>query len=147
MTSCVVVTAMTDDGPIGCLVASVMPVGYRTGTVVVALTEGSRTERGLRETPVLGLTVLSARDIATARTFTEPCLRPTDRFDGIEWALGSLGAPVLSGGIAAVEARVTDRYRAAGCALLVATVAVRHGAPVSDADPMTISDARRAGLE
>ncbi|MEI7033334.1 flavin reductase [Streptomyces pratensis] len=147
VTACVVLTTVEGGRPMGCLVASVMPVGHRSGRLALALGEGTRTERAVRRSGVLGLHLLDAADLDTARAFSAPCADPAERFAGIAWTAGDLGVPVIGAAAAAVEARVAASHRAGPCVLVDAVVAAWHGAPTADARVMTIFHARRAGLE
>ncbi|MCF3165793.1 flavin reductase [Streptomyces violaceoruber] len=146
-TSCAVLTATEAGQPLGCLVASVMPVGYRSGRLALGLDDGSRTARAVRRGGALGLHVLDPDDLTTARAFASPAEDPAQRFAGIPWTPGELGVPVLTGAVAAVEALVSASHRAGPCVLVDAVVTAWHGNPAPGARGMTIFHARRAGLE
>lgn len=147
LTSCVVLTSVDEGRPRGCLVASVMPVGYRSGRLALSLSEDTRTEQAVRRSGVLGVHLLDADDLVTARAFAAAPTDPADRFADVSWTAGGLGVPVLTAAVAAVEARVVARHRAGPCVLVEAVVELWHGDPAPDAHGMTIFHARRAGLE
>ncbi|ONK10489.1 flavin reductase family protein [Streptomyces sp. MP131-18] len=142
LTSCVVVTSRDGDEPRGCLVGSVMPVGYDAGVVAFALTAGSRTERAVAGSGVAALHVLAADDLATARVFAAD----VDRFGTVPWSPGVLGAPVLGGVAGVLEMAVTASCAAGGCRVFCGEV--RHA--TSTGTPgrvLTITEIRERGVE
>jgi flavin reductase (DIM6/NTAB) family NADH-FMN oxidoreductase RutF len=120
-----------------------MPVGFRTHAVAVALTTGSRTERAVVRSGVLALHVLAVDDVATARAFSAP----GDRFAGLAWSSGVLGAPVLRHALGVVEATAVSRQHLAGCTVLGAEIQAGYRLADPTGLPFTITTARETGLE
>ncbi|GAB3066816.1 flavin reductase family protein [Micromonospora schwarzwaldensis] len=139
LTSCVVVTSR-DTAPRGCLVGSVMPVGYAAGVVAFALTTGGRTERAVAASGVAVLHVLAATDLTTAQVFAGD----VDRFAAVQWAPGALGAPVLTAATGVLELVITASCSAGGCTVFCGEVRHASGAP---GEVLTITEIRAAGVE
>lgn len=142
LTSCVVVTSLDGGEPRGCLVASVMPVGYGTRTVAFALTTGSRTQRAVARSGVAALHVLREDDLATARLFSED----VDRFAAVPWSTGTLGVPVLGGAVGVLELTTTSSCEAGGCTVVCGEVGY-VASPGPPGSVMTIIGIRTAGVE
>lgn len=139
ITSCVVVTSK-DTEPRGCLVGSVMPVGYDAAAVAFALTTGSRTERAVVRSGAAVLHVLAAHDLATARRFATD----VNRFAGIAWTFGMLGAPVLQSVEGFLELAITASFPAGVHTIFYGEV--RHAAG-SPSRILTMTEIRAAGVE
>lgn len=143
ITSCVVVTTSDDGTPHGCLVASIMPVGYGTETVVFALTTGSRTQQAVLRSGIAAINLLHEADLATALVFSTN----VDRFGAVPWSRGALGAPMLMGAVGVLELTTTTWVgEAGGCSVVCGEVgdAVLFGPP---GPVMTIAGIRSAGVE
>jgi flavin reductase (DIM6/NTAB) family NADH-FMN oxidoreductase RutF len=142
VTSCVVVTSVDGEEPRGCLVASVMPVGFATNAVAFALTTGSRTQRAVARSGVAALHVLRDDDLTTARVFVEDA----DRFSAVPWSPGLLGVPVLVGAVGVLEMAVTSACEAGGCTVLCGEVVHAVSAGLRGG-VLTINGIRDAGVE
>ena len=146
-TSCVVVTTAMDTEPRGCLVASVMPIGFHTERFVLALNEGSSTCRAIESSAVLGLHLLREDDLGIARIFTAVYDRPADRFEHVAWCPGHLGVPLIDGGHGGLEARVVGRHSVTGCVLFEAEAMFAYGRVKPGIAQLTMAAARQADLE
>jgi flavin reductase (DIM6/NTAB) family NADH-FMN oxidoreductase RutF len=146
-TSCVVVTAVADGGPRGCLVASVMPIGFQTERFVLAMDEKSNTCQAIERNAALGLHLLRESDLEIARLFATACDRPADRFEHLVWRPGRLGVPLIDGGHGGLEAVVVSRHSLTSCVLVEARAAFSYGQVELGTGQLTIEAARRAGLE
>jgi flavin reductase (DIM6/NTAB) family NADH-FMN oxidoreductase RutF len=146
-TSCVVITTIAGSEPRGCLIASVMPIGFQTPRFLLAFDEKSSTCRAIESSAVLGLHMLRESDAGIARVFATGYDRPADRFEHVTWRLGHLGVPLIDGGHGGLEARVVSRGQVTGCVLVEAQAVFAYGQVEPGYPQLTIEAARRAGLE
>ncbi len=103
-TGVAVVTAIDRGVPIGVTLQCVSPVSSDPPIAVICPAVGSATWARIAAQPELCINVLAEAQTGIARRFSAAGI---DRFSGVEWSPGrASGAPVLAGGLCAMEARM-----------------------------------------
>lgn len=114
-----VVTAVTDDGPIGFTCQSFSSLSLDPPLVVFAPARTSRTWPRLREIGRFCVNVLAEGQDALSRTFARS---GTDKFAGVPWTASRHGAPVLRGVVAWIDCALQAEYDGGDHTLAVARV-------------------------
>ena len=108
-TGVTVVASLKPDGePIGLTVNAFTSVSLEPPTVLVSLHKRAAGHDPLLRAGHFGVSILSAQQRALAFRFSEN--DPDDRFRGVDFELGSLGSPLITGGIAWLECKVRDVF-------------------------------------
>ena len=123
-----IVTATHDGARHGMTVNSFTSASLNPALIIVSMQRASRTHEIVTRSGAFGITFLSAqqKDISERFAGSDPS---EDRFAGIETETLVTGAPLIKGGLAWLDCRVTQTVDAGMNALLVAEVvaARSHG--------------------
>jgi 3-hydroxy-9,10-secoandrosta-1,3,5(10)-triene-9,17-dione monooxygenase reductase component len=132
----IVVVSVLDGsgGPAGVAVRSFMSLSSDPGRVAVALPCTSRTLPLLLLTGVFGISVLRADQATVARRFASD-LPLTDRFDGVGWAPGRSGVPLVEGSLGVLECSL-ERETAVGGQVIVVGRVTAGRAAAEPVDPL-----------
>jgi len=131
----VVVSALdSSGGPVGVAVRTFMTLSSDPAMVAVALPCTSRTLPLLLLSGVFGISVLGADQATVARRFASG-LPLADRFDGVDWAPGRTGVPLVSGALAALECSLERESAVAEQVIVVGSVTASTVA-TSSRDPL-----------
>ena len=127
-TGVTVVTAMGEDGaPLGLTVNSFTSVSLDPPLVLVCIDTGSNSHDRLVASGSFAVNVLAAEHDALARRFAS--LPADGRFDGLSWAPGPTGAPILAGMAAWLACTVEAVYPGGDHSIVVGRVAEAQSAP------------------
>jgi flavin reductase (DIM6/NTAB) family NADH-FMN oxidoreductase RutF len=116
-----VVTSVHDGWKHGATVNSFTSISLDPALIVVTLQKSARTHDLISKSGILGVTVLSAEqsdisDLFAGKTQTE------DRFSGLQTHSLVTGAPLLAGGLAWFDCRVSETFDAGRSTLFIAEV-------------------------
>ncbi|GAA3316265.1 flavin reductase family protein [Arthrobacter ramosus] len=100
VTGLTIVTAMTDDGPVGFTCQSFTSLSLDPPLVVLCVSNTSSTWPRIREAGRFCINVLSARQRALSDKFARS---QTDKFSGVSFDLSPNGAPYLPGAVAWID--------------------------------------------
>ena len=94
---------------LGCTITTLASLSLAPPTLFVCLARTSSTLAGLREEGAFSISLLAARHVALAHTFSgRGGAHGPRRFDGAEWITLSTGAPILADALAAFDCLVED---------------------------------------
>ncbi len=102
-TGVVVITAQGEDGPAGFTCQSFSSLSLDPPLAVFSATSTSSSWGKLRTARELGISVLSADQVALATQFATSGV---DKFAGVSWHVGGNGAPLIDGALAHVEGSI-----------------------------------------
>lgn len=125
-----VVTGAGPEGPVGFTCQSLFSLSLEPPLVALAPSRESATWPHLRRSEVFCVNVLGGDQEALARGFSR---RGVDKFAGVAWQEGPLGAPHLEGVLAWIDCRVDDVHPGGDHHLVVARVlrlAAGDGSPL-----------------
>lgn len=108
-TGVTVVTGLVGGGPVGMVVGTFSSVSLDPPLVAFMPQVGSRTWNQLATAPSFCINVLAHDQLGLCRVMAVP---REDKFDGVEWALSTLGAPALAGAVAHVHCRQVSTVEA-----------------------------------
>ena len=114
-----VVTAVTDDGPIGFTCQSFSSLSLDPPLVVFAPSRASRTWPRLREIGRFCINVLAEGQDDVSQNFARSA---ADKFAGVRWTPSAHGSPVLDGVVAWIDGALTAEYDGGDHTLAVARV-------------------------
>ena len=114
-----VVTAVTDDGPIGFTCQSFSSLSLDPPLVVFAPGRSSRTWPQLRDIGRFCVNVLAEGQDAVSQNFARSGV---DKFAGVPWRPSALGSPVLDDVVAWIDAELWAEYDGGDHTLAVARV-------------------------
>jgi flavin reductase (DIM6/NTAB) family NADH-FMN oxidoreductase RutF len=114
-----VVTAVTDDGPIGFTCQSFSSLSLEPPLVVFAPSRTSRTWPRLREIGRFCINVLAEGQDDVSQNFARSA---ADKFAGVRWTPSAHGSPVLDGVVAWIDGELTAEYDGGDHTLAVARV-------------------------
>jgi flavin reductase ActVB len=107
-TGVTVATVLDAEGtPHGLTVSSFTSVSLDPPLVLICLGHAVTVIEAFRQAKHFGINVLTADQRAISDRFARKGL---DRFDGLAWARGATGVPILPGVLAAIECAVHDRF-------------------------------------
>jgi len=116
----VVVTAIDAEGvPAGLTATSVCSVSLSPPLVLVCLGTGSRTHDAIAASGRYALNVLGAGQLALSARFARS---EENKFEGLDWAPGRHGSPLLAGAIAACECEIEQAVPAGDHTIFIARV-------------------------
>jgi flavin reductase (DIM6/NTAB) family NADH-FMN oxidoreductase RutF len=121
-----VVTAVTDDGPIGFTCQSFSSLSLDPPLVVFAPSRTSRTWPRLREIGRFCINVLAEGQDDVSQNFARSAV---DKFAGVPWTPSAHGSPVLDGVVAWIDGALTAEYDGGDHTLAVARVLDLGAAP------------------
>ena len=114
-----VVTAVTDEGPIGFTCQSFSSLSLDPPLVAFAPARTSRTWMRLREIGRFGINVLAEGQDDVSQNFARPA---PDKFAGVPWTPSVHGAPVLGGIVAWIDGELWAEYDGGDHTIAVARV-------------------------
>jgi 3-hydroxy-9,10-secoandrosta-1,3,5(10)-triene-9,17-dione monooxygenase reductase component len=114
-----VVTAVTDDGPIGFTCQSFSSLSLDPPLVAFAPARTSRTWPQLREIGRFCVNVLAEGQDDVSQNFARSV---TDKFDGVPWQASPHGAPVLEDVVAWIDGELWAEYDGGDHTIVVARV-------------------------
>lgn len=128
-TGVTVVTATAGGRDLGMTLSAFASLSLEPPLVLVCVDRAATLHDVLAEGAVFGVNVLAAGQEALSRRFASG--DPADRFAGVGYARGALGAPLLEGALAWLECTVAARHAGGDHTVVVGAVAetgVREGA-------------------
>ena len=114
-----VVTADTDDGPIGFTCQSFSSLSLDPPLIAFAPARTSRTWPRLREIGRFCVNVLAEGQDDVSQTFARS---GADKFDGVSWTPSAHGSPVLAGVVAWIDGELWAEYEGGDHTIAVARV-------------------------
>lgn len=119
------VTAQTDAGPVGLAIGSFSSISLDPPLVGFFATVSSFAWAGIRDAGAFTVNVLADDQEVVCRRFASSA---TDKFGGLDWHPGPVGAPRITGALAWIDCAVHDVHRTGDhdlCVGAVADLAVR----------------------
>lgn len=133
-----VVTAAHEGQRHGMTVNSFMSVSLEPATIIVSLQTGSRTHELVNKSSAFGLTFLSAQQRDISDLFAGRKTEATDRFTDIQIETLITGSPLIAGGLAWLDCRVTQSIDAGMNTLILAEVVAARS--LSQDEPLVYHD-------
>jgi flavin reductase (DIM6/NTAB) family NADH-FMN oxidoreductase RutF len=130
-TGVTVITTSADERDYGMTVSAFASLSLEPPMVLACLDEGATMNVLLAEGAAFGVNVLAAGQEALSRRFASG--EPADRFAGVGYSRGALGAPLLEGTLAWLECTVAARHPGGDHTIVVGRVAevgVREARPL-----------------
>ncbi|MBW8483155.1 flavin reductase family protein [Actinomadura parmotrematis] len=140
-TGVVLVTAATDDGPVGMAANSFTSVSLDPPLIALCAARSSSTWPLVRERGGFAVTILGAGHRDLCLTFAT---KGADRFTGRTWARTPAGHPLLPDGLAWLDCEIDTVHRAGDHELVIARAACWSLA--DDAGPLVFHSGRYARL-
>ena len=103
VTGVAVVTASTPEGPVGFTCQTFGALSLEPTLISFSALTNSHSWPKARAVGVVGVNILSSDQEAVARVFGKPGF---DKFDGVGWSPGPMGAPLIDDALAHLEGRV-----------------------------------------
>jgi 3-hydroxy-9,10-secoandrosta-1,3,5(10)-triene-9,17-dione monooxygenase reductase component len=103
VTGVAVVTASTMDGPVGFTCQTFGALSLEPTLISFSALTSSHSWPRARAVGVVGVNILSSDQELVARVFGKP---GADKFAGVGWSPGPMGAPLIEGALAHLEGRV-----------------------------------------
>ena len=103
VTGVAVVTASTSEGPVGFTCQTFGALSLEPTLISFSALTSSHSWPRARAIGVVGVNILSSDQELVARVFGKPGI---DKFAGVGWSLGPMGAPLIEGALAHLEGRV-----------------------------------------
>ncbi|WP_221583912.1 flavin reductase family protein [Microbacterium sp. G2-8] len=131
-----IITAMTDDGPVGLTASSVASVAVDPPAISFSVTRATGTAGALLRADELQVHFLAPEHVATASQFA---VSGGERFTPEQgWTFDEDGAPRLAGARARLRGETRDTLRVGGSVLVIAEVTgIEAG---EDAHPLLFAD-------
>ncbi|ONI81377.1 hypothetical protein ALI144C_22535 [Actinosynnema sp. ALI-1.44] len=128
-----VLTVSGPSGPHGVTINSLLSVSLNPPTLLVAIGHSTRTHALLSQAASYAVTILGADQAELAARFSGP----RRGFEGLDWMPSpATGDPVLAGGLATIECRISDRVRVADHTLFLGAVLHVRSAPNRTGHPL-----------
>ncbi|MET0456469.1 MAG: flavin reductase family protein [Mycobacterium sp.] len=118
-----VITTMGDDGPIGFTCQSFSSLSLDPPLVSFSPARTSTTWPKIRDVGSFAINVLADHHDGVSNGFARS---GTDKFAGVTWAVGALGAPILDGVVAWAECRLWAEYDGGDHTIVAAEVLDLH---------------------
>jgi flavin reductase (DIM6/NTAB) family NADH-FMN oxidoreductase RutF len=128
-TGVALVTAAPGGEPDGLIVNSLTSVSLAPPLISFCPSRSSLTWARMRRTQRFGVNVLARRHEGFARHAPQ---RGADRFVGVDWELGPLGAPLLTDALATLECDIVAEHPAGDHWIVVGRVEIIRISPVED---------------
>lgn len=103
VTGVAVVTASTPEGPVGFTCQTFGALSLHPTLISFSALTSSHSWPRARDVGVVGVNILSSDQETLARVFGKPGI---DKFAGVGWSTGPMGAPLIEGALAHLEGRV-----------------------------------------
>jgi flavin reductase (DIM6/NTAB) family NADH-FMN oxidoreductase RutF len=131
-TGVAILTSKGKSGPCGLTLTAVTSVSLIPPLVLVCVDRSAYTNACIREEGAFGLNFLEeGRGESLSRRFSEPLVR--DKFEGVAYRYGSLGAAVLEQALCWMQCRVTQSHEAGDHTIFIGEVVeadAREGRPL-----------------
>jgi flavin reductase (DIM6/NTAB) family NADH-FMN oxidoreductase RutF len=127
---CVLTACNREGSPHGLTVNSFSSVSLEPPLVMAAIAHSSTQLAGFDDAEFFGVNILTEKQRSLSVYFAT---REPGRFDGIPWAAGKTGAPVLEETLGVIECRTVQRFDAGDHRILVGeavTASVHQGRPL-----------------
>ena len=134
-TGVVVVTAMTDAGPVGMSVGSFTSVSLDPPLVAILPAKTSTTWPRIAAAAAFCVNVLTARQEALSRAFASS---GADTFAGVSWRTAPSGAPILAGTLAWIDCDLEQSVEAGDHYIVLGRVRALDIADDDVADPLVL---------
>ena len=121
-----IVTATHEGASHGMTVNSFTSISLDPPLIVISLQQSSRTREFVAKSGAFGLTILSADQRSISERFASRD-NTEDRFAGVETEILATGSPLIKGGLAFLDCRVTQTYDAGMNTLFIAEVIAARG--------------------
>jgi 3-hydroxy-9,10-secoandrosta-1,3,5(10)-triene-9,17-dione monooxygenase reductase component len=118
-TGVAVITAHTEDGPVGMAMNSFTSLSLQPPLVLFCPATTSTTWPLLREVGTIAINVLSAGQESISRAFAT---KASDRFSEASWSVGENGAPLLHDALGWLECKVAAEYPAGDHTVVTALI-------------------------
>jgi flavin reductase (DIM6/NTAB) family NADH-FMN oxidoreductase RutF len=119
VTGVTIVTTEDDGVPLGLAVNAFTSVSLSPPLILVCVSHTSSTYGALFRADSFAVNILAADQAATATRFAS---KSTDKFSGIPWRRGVLGAPILDGVSAYFEVETREKVRASTHSMFIGKV-------------------------
>jgi len=116
-----VVTAQTDRGPTGMTVSSFTSVSLDPPLVLISIAKSSNLHDVLKGAKAYAVNFLADDQKSVSDRFAGRT-NHADRFEGVGFALGSTGSPLISGARAVIECRPWQVYEGGDHSILIGEV-------------------------
>lgn len=140
-TGVVLVTAQTQDGPVGMVVNSFTSVSLDPPLVALCAAFTSTTWPFIRAARSFAITILGDQHEELCRTFST---RGAERFTGRDWAFTRAGHPMPADGLGWLDCRITTIHPVGDHELIIAEVI--EGAVADRGGPLVFHAGRFTGL-
>jgi len=127
-------------------VTGVLDASLDPPILLVSLEDGSQMEGWIRDSGVLGLSILAVRHQFLADRFAGLAPLAPPRFEGIDHFAGSTGCPLLSDSIGWADCRVVDSIVAGDHVNFLAQVVEAGPGSARDEEPLISYDGRYARM-
>ena len=111
----------------GMTVSSFTSVSLKPPLIIISLQTASRTHELVSRAGAFGVTILSGGQRKISEQFSGRLFDAVDRFDGLETETLQTGAPLIKGGLAYLDCRVTQSIPAGMNTLFLAEVVAARG--------------------
>src|SRR5512140_1467030 len=122
-----IVTAVHNGERHGMTVSSFTSISIDPPTIVISLQTASRTHDVVARSGAFGVTILAASQQETSERFANRAAAMGERWDGLELDTLVTGAPLIKGGLAHLDCRVTQSIPCGSNTLFIAEVVAVHG--------------------
>lgn len=122
VTGVAIVTSQFEGYSHGMTVNSFVSISLDPPLVGVTMANDTRTFQLVRQSGVFAVTVLSDLQVALAERFAGRGPEPADRMAGLDLFYLATGAPLIRGGVAFIDCRVTFDHPLARATLLIGDV-------------------------
>lgn len=140
-TGVVLITAQTEQGPVGMAVNSFTSVSLDPPLVALCAAETSTTWPAIRETGGFAVTILGDRHGDLCRLFST---KGAERFTGREWSTTGDGHPIPADGLGWLDCRITTIHQAGDHELVIAEAT--EGAVTEQIGPLVFHAGRLTEL-
>jgi len=121
-TGVTIVTSMHEGVRHGMTVSSFTSLSMTPPQVMVAITDNVRTRALISKSGIFGVTLLSEEQREISDRFAGRVPDNLDRFDGLETFSLQTGVPLLAGGLACFDCRVTSSFESGDHTIFVGDV-------------------------
>ena len=126
----ILTTTDAEERPTGLTVSAFCSVSLDPPQILVCVDHKSQSYPALRDGSCFAVNILSTDHESVSRRFATTRL---DKFDGVPWSRGTLGAPLIDGALAQLECRTVSRHVEGDHTILVGRVEEARNA---DGEPL-----------
>jgi flavin reductase (DIM6/NTAB) family NADH-FMN oxidoreductase RutF len=121
-TGVTIVTSVHENVQHGMTVSSFTSVSVTPPQILIAISHNTRTHHLITRSRIFGVTILASEQGEISDRFAGRVPDELDRFDGLETFSLETGAPLLRGGLACVDCRVSSTLDSGGHTIFVGDV-------------------------